>query len=372
MTTKKANIKTNKKSKATVNNKKKSNKKVIEEKRRKRNNKLLIITFLTGVLLIVSSYAWLSASLNVRIKFFNLAVSTDNGLFISLDGVDYSDSIEISTNSVITDLKATYPNHTNQWAAGGLWPVSTNGIKNSNSDKFDIYVGEISRRIRSRDNKRFLSTRQIKEDISNAANIFISFDLFLKNVSGSPNSDNLYFSDDTFIDFDENTSDDIKDSMSNIMNSMRIGLIKMSSVPSATDVRTVQNLKCNGACQMVIYEPNSKSHAVASIDAVKEEYGINIVDDTYIPTYGVINEGKGLEQVNGHMDTGIPLDTAHFALQKTITNFNNPIFQIPNGVTKFRAYVWIEGQDLDSLETYSKGAAISIGINLEKDLSGYE
>ena len=48
-------------------------------------------------------------------------------------------------NSVIRDLKETHPAHTNQWAAGGLWPVSTVGIRNSNMSKFDIYVGEIGR-----------------------------------------------------------------------------------------------------------------------------------------------------------------------------------------------------------------------------------
>ena len=67
----------------------------------------------------------------------------------------------------------------------------------------------------------------------------------------------------------------------------------------------------------------------------------------------------------------MPLDTEHFALQSSITSFTNPIFEIPNGVTKMRVYVWIEGQDVDSLETSSKGAAISIALNLIKDLAGY-
>jgi hypothetical protein len=48
------------------------------------------------------------------------------------------------------------------------------------------------------------------------------------------------------------------------------------------------------------------------------------------------------------------------------------MFKIPNGITKFRAYVWIEGQDIDSLETYSRGADIYVAINLIKDLAGYD
>lgn len=97
-----------------------------------------------------------------------------------------------------------------------------------------------------------------------------------------------------------------------------------------------------------------------------------MIDGAYSPTYAVIAEGTKLEHVNGQEGSGIPLDTEHFALQNTITTFDNPIFQVPNGITKVRVYVWIEGQDMDSLETYSKGAGIGIYIDLEKDLAGYE
>ena len=36
-----------------------------------------------------------------------------------------------------------------------------------------------------------------------------------------------------------------------------------------------------------------------------------------------------------------------------------------------RVYVWIEGQDIDSLETDSEGAEVSISINFIKDTYGY-
>ena len=53
------------------------------------------------------------------------------GLFISLDGVNFSDTVEISYDSIINDIKTNYPTNTNQWASGGLWPASSNGIKTS-------------------------------------------------------------------------------------------------------------------------------------------------------------------------------------------------------------------------------------------------
>ena len=122
-----------------------------------------------------------------------MSVSSNSGLFISLDGVDFSDSVEISLDSVINDLEETYPSNTNQWASGGLWPVSTNGIANSNSDKFDVYVGEIVKNKKKIvPGERLLNTTLVDQDNSSSANVYIAFDIFLKNVSGSPTSDNLY------------------------------------------------------------------------------------------------------------------------------------------------------------------------------------
>ncbi len=360
------------KDKAIINHENKIRKKIIKKTIDRINTNQLVVTiFLIGILLIVSTYAWLSQSLNVKVKFFDLSVSTDKGLFISLDGIDFSDSVEISLSSVITDLKATYPNHTNQWATAGLWPVSSNGIKNADRDKFDTYLGEMSKRLRSRNYKRYLNTKLISEAESTPFNSYIAFDIFLKNVSGSPKSDNLYLARETAIVFEDDVEEDVRVSMANLMNSMRVGFVRIGSVSSKSDINTIQNMKCNNSCEMVIYEPNSTFHSADSVEKL-EEHGITLIDGIYSPTYAVIGEGTILEHVNGQEGSGIPLDTEHFALQKTITNFDNPIFKIPNGITKLRAYVWIEGQDMDSLETYSKGAGIGIYIDLEKDLAGYE
>jgi hypothetical protein len=365
-------------SKATINRKTKGRSTKRKRKwkniERKINSRLLVLTtFFSGVILIIASYAWLSQTLNVQIKFFNLVVSSNNGLFISLDGIDYSDAVEISTNSIISDLTDTYPNHTNQWAAGGLWPVSTNGLKSTNNEKFEIYAGEVSRR-KGKNQRRYLNTRILPENNPSPLNSFIAFDIFLKNVSGSPKNDNLYFNNDTTIDFAEGTTDEIKTSLRGVMNSMRFGVVRIGSVPTKTDVRVIQNLTCNNNCQMLIYEPNSVAH---STDAILKAgaYNVILTDGVYSPTYAVISEGDYLDHVNGQEGSGVPLDTNHFTLQKTITeaNFGTPIFTLPNGVTKLRLYVWIEGQDMDSLETSeSKGADLYLGIGFEKDLAGYE
>lgn len=344
-------------------------------RRKKRNTNLMfIITFFTALLLSVATYAWLSTSLNVKIKFFQMTVASDSGLFISLDGIDFTDSVVISMDSIIADLNSTYPNHTNQWSVGGLWPVSSVGIRNPDSYKFDMYAGQLLKTKTFNPNgsvKRLLNVVNHPEEEPSAINSFISFDIFLKNASGSPKADNLYFDDTTGVYYEEETPDDIREKMDGIMNSIRIGIVKVGDVPHNTPPSTLQNLPCNNSCEMVIYEQNSLRHSEESIEAAKN-YGVVLVDGVYTPTYAMTAVGRNLEHTNGHPGTGIPLITSHFALQNTINSVEQPIFQIPNGLSKYRVYVWLEGQDIDSIETFSRGAEIEIVIDLSKDLAGYE
>ena len=341
---------------------------------RKKTRTVAIVTFLLFVSLIVATYAWFSASLNVKIKFFDIKVSTDTGLFISLDGIHFADAVEISRDSVIFDLKQYYPNHTNQWATAGLWSVSSNGIPNANSDKFAVYEGKIGKYTdKPRRGIKFLNTFLMPEDKPDDYNQYIAFDIFLKNVSGSPKKDNLYIGAGTYVDFDESADEETIEKMQDIMNSMRIGIVKIGETNSKSPVATIQNLKCNNQCASFIYEPNSLNHNEESIVAAAN-LGITLEDNTYVPTYGVIAEGKRLDHKSGFINSGVNLDLEHFALQKTMfeEDFDDPIFQVPNGITKARVYLWIEGQDVDALEVHSEGAPVYLNLDLEKDLAGYE
>lgn len=332
-------------------------------------NLMIMIAFFIGVLFIFCTYAWFYASLNVRVEFFNMVVSNNSGLFVSLDGIDYGSSVEISKNSLLTELKDKYPNHTNQWARRGLFGVSTNGLSSPYNSKFDVYTAKEINYRGEGNKKRYITTELSPEDKPSDSNVYVAFDLFLKNVSGSPYTDNLYLADGTSIYFEDEKVDSYADGS---LNSMRIGIVKMGSTSSKSDIDIIQNLTCDDTCEMLIFEPNSLSHSDESIERAKK-YGVTIKKGEAMPTYGVIKASDKLRFESGHEGTGYPLDTEHLALQETIksTSMEDPIFEIPNGVTKIRVYVWIEAQDVDSLETRPKGAEIAIVINFFKDLAGY-
>ena len=134
-----------------------------------------------GVLLIFSAYAWFSTALNVQVRTFNMVVTRNSGLTISLDGINYDSFVEISKTILIDELKNTYPNNLSQWAANGMIPVSTNGIPNSDTYFFDIYSSSGVRYKNKAREVGFLSTIREREEYRRSFNNWIAFDLFLKN-----------------------------------------------------------------------------------------------------------------------------------------------------------------------------------------------
>ncbi len=328
---------------------------------------LIVMIFFMGILFIFSSYAWFSTNLNVKIKQFNMIVSKNGGLTISFDAINFDTSVEISRNIIITELTDNYPNHINQWALNGLTPVSSNGISEQNSYFFDIFATSgVKYRSRKQENG-FIYTTRVVDTQPRSYNNYIAFDVFFKNTTGSPVADNLYFDRDTSIIMTSDGNDEMK----GLTNSLRVGIVKVGTLPSNTDPSIIQNMKCEGKCEAIIYEPNSTKHTELSIERAMK-YDINLIDGKTFPTYAMIREG-GPIYVKDNISGSPNLDLNYFALQNNIheEDFDRPLFEIPDGITKARIYLWVEGQDIDSLETDSEGAELYIDIGFIKDTVGY-
>jgi len=329
---------------------------------------MFIIIILFGTLSIFATYAWFSTNLNVKIRTFNMIVTKNDGLSISFDGINFDTFIEISKDELIRNLKGRYQNHKNQWASTGLSPVSTIGISNPNTEKFAMYetLGGVRYKNRNKTNG-FIRTSLIDENESREYSRYIAFDLFFKNDTGSPISDNLYLDTGTEVTMEENATEE----MQGLLNSVRLGFVKIGSVGHDASVNQIQNISCNNNCQSIIYEPNSNNHTNLSIERARK-YGINLVNGQSFPTYASIRAGDPIYVANTVSGTS-NIDSSYFALQNTRKegNLEEALFQIPDGITKARVYVWVEGQDIDSLETDSIGSSISISINFVKDTAGY-
>lgn len=357
--------------KKTVKTAKKENIKE-EAPTRKINKKLTtIVAFLFAVLFIFSSYAWFSTNLNVNIRTFTMSVNRDTDLQISFDGINYDYTIEVTRDLLVNQLQNTYPNHNSQYAGNGFIPVSSPGITDPNSSQFDMYEtsGVLYQKRKAEDG--FLYTERADESERRTYNSYLAFDIFIKNKTGSPNPDNLYFQNSTSIIA---ADEDIEEEMLGLVNSFRMGIVKIGYAPHDTPVNQIQNMTCNNDCRSIIYEPNNKEHTTMSIERA-QKYGVELRDGFKFPTYALSAAGGPYyvkESVSG--SPNMNLNAPYLTYQETITedNFGDPLFPLENGVTKARIYVWIEGQDIDSLETNSKGADVNISIDFIKDTSGYE
>ena len=115
---------------------------------------------------------------------------------------------------------------------------------------------------------------------------------------------------------------------------------------------------------------NSKNHTALSIERAAK-HDVELVDGINYPTYAY---KKAVSKL--YIKDSLPgsnLDPEVFKLQETRddNDFDTPIFTIPDGITKFRIYVWIEGQDIDSLETHSDGTEVDINLSFIKDTEGW-
>lgn len=329
-------------------------------------NFLLFLTFITGVLLITATYAWFYASLDVRVEFVKIDISKEAGLSLSLDGINFSETVEVTQDSITKDIMNLYPTNTNQYPSSGLYPISTIGIQNPNQDKFQLYVSTRLKYLPGYPTlKRYLNVKKYEEVKSQPESTFLAFDLFVQNATGSPYDDNFFLDEGTEIYLHDGyeTND-------GNYNSIRIGFLKMGTVSRRTDAATRQAIDCQGHCEAYIYEPTAFAHSESSIKRAKK-IDINLVDGEYKPTYAVIADGKYMDISTGYSETGLFYDRRHFQEQITRTELVGQLCTIANGITKFRVYVWLEGQDADSLQTTSAGSLMTITLKFHKDLEGY-
>ena len=330
-----------------------------------RFNILLFLAFITCLVLIYSTYAWFSSTLDVKISEFKAVVDPETGLYISLDGIKWGSTVEISENNIITQLKETYPGHTNQWS-NGLTSVSTIGLNNNTNNKFAMYGNKYPFMANIlKFNRTEIDIIKLDESKANNDADFIAFDIFIKNLTTSPYSDNLYLVNGTRV---INSSEDSDDTAA---NAFRLGLLFMGSVHKTASIEQIQNISCAPTCNQYIYEPNSKMHTEQSITTL-EKHNYKIVEGQEYTTYGVYNSGTGIAMWSGVENSAVPFNSAIFKKQETNTNLNNPVGQIPSGITKVRVYIWVEGQDIDIIEHKPNVYKVSVTMNFEKDMAGYE
>lgn len=308
-------------------------------KKNKRKSSLkstLLLLLLTLILLISSSYAWFTSNRTVSISTIEVNVAASSGLQISADATIWKSVLTVD------ELKAGYAGHTNQLPST-LAPVSTDGTVGSGG-LLNMYLGEVE----STDGSFLLSTTK-QTDKAGTSGYYVAFDIFLKVDTDST----LYLT--------QNSGVAASGENKGLQNAARIAFVNQGHSALGTAIATMQGL--NKGTTSMIWEVNNNAHTAAAITNA-QTYGLTIDDNDVINSYyGVKTEFTG-EALNSK-------DTDKFAevtpwLSSGVDGTNAKFADLTSGITKYRVYMWVEGQDVDC-ENSASGRSIKFDLGFSLD-----
>lgn len=341
------------------------------EEQPKRNFKkrlliLILLLLITGVMLSTSTYAWFTANETVSVSNIRVNVAAQNGIQISADGTNWKAVLQTAD---LTGAKTgQYANAVNQ-IPNTLEPVSTIGT--ITSGKLEMWYGEI----KTSGNDFILTSTQAGERDNNDTTTvvtnpgkFIAFDMFIKVTTGVP----VYLTSASGI-----TTDDAQDT--GIKNAVRIGFITEGNTASGSDLATIQALGGTGTPTLFLWEPNFDAHTADGAANATNTYGITTNISTTaasntaaVPYDGVkaaITDAQNIllghatstynaGQYAAYFGTVTPNLTTRAAWTGTPVATYENFVTLASGITKFRVYVWVEGQDVDCENSASNGNII--------------
>ena len=399
----------------------------------KKNNKkvkrLVFASIATLMICFVGTYAWFVGMKTVNVSKFDIDIATTEGLFLSMDGENWSYNLDVKNATA-------YDGNTNTWAADGLIPMSTIGDMDATVSRMILF--EKGSLTTTRGGYRLLASRVHNYDQANEAKGYVAFDLFIKNLSGTEyyvdnnelNEEAIYLTTNSSVRVSEaggiaNTG---------IENSVRVAFTQIGRVIGTTgadQVDDITGITCDdsneeghaqvtGICRNAqIWEPNDTAHVQNAINwydtscSQRLSTGSNltlaasydrsedcgtVANGTAVPTYAVSREllvADNVDVYDGLSFNTYTATTADYATYRTavdadataksdyrlvsypyftdtmkdLTGTNRPTFMTlaPNSITKLRVYIYIEGQDIDNYDFASLGKQISINFGFTKE-----
>lgn len=301
---------------------------------------LMMLLLFTTVMLSTSTFAWFTSNRVVTVNTINVHVAASGGIEISADGTTWK---AIITPEDITSVhRTTYPTSVNQ-IPSQMEPVSTGKEIDASKGYLKMFYGTADN---NEDGEYILTSTRITEQEGNGDTNdgkFISFDIFFK-VS---NDTELYLTNNSKVTY-------INEDGKGIAGASRIAFVDEGTVPSGTDISTIQGLKGATSATTYIWEPNYDVHTQAAIANAYDVYGITTtaVNASRIIYDGVTNEIPASSNVllrnaksNNYPGYFRTVNVDYYTKQN-FTEYQK-VFTLRSGITKMRVYMWIEGQDVD-------------------------
>lgn len=334
---------------------------------RRRLNNLLMILLLTAVLLIMSTYAWFTSNRTVNIDKLEVKVNASSGLQISVDAKDWR---TVLTKTQIDAAHETYENSVNQLPEY-MAPVSS-ALELDADGKMKMFFGQVEADLTdgSPTYGEYLLTTVQQADVESSditttgqydKGYYIAFDVFLKVDADSPN---LYFSGSVI----EPVTD------KGLANSSRVALIKgPNTAASDSDPEADMQTLTTAGGTVMMWEPNSDAHKAGGVNnaaALGWDSTLSVGEgNPTVPYDGVKGEVAGvvLSQATAAQDaTNFARITPTWATPKTGLPSMEVEGGLDAGVSKFRIYLWVEGQDVDC-ENNASGTDVQYNLSFSLD-----
>ncbi len=341
-------------------------------KRDERKRRLLFLIFLFVLTIAIggtATYAWFTSNRTISVDPLEVNVSTVNGLQISADAINWGAKVTVDD---LKDAKTnTYTGAVNQLPRT-LGAVST--IGNVTTGTLDMYYGTVATAEDGSGKYLLTATKQTEANCYLAActsKYYVAFDIFIK---ADADMDIVLSGNSGVVTTDiEEGGVVIASGDRGIQNAARVAFLEEGHIDSGGSVSSIQAAK--NATSSEIWEPNYNAHTAQGAANARSVYGITVATDGSagrLPYNGVKANLTGIDiketynSANSTYFGSVPI-----TYETTDINTNDIDFRVEDatlgtaklqkGITKFRIYWWVEGQDVDA-ENNATGTGMQLNI----------
>lgn len=348
-----------------------------KDKQQNRNKRILIailMLLITGIALTTATYAWFSANTAVSATGIDVKVTTSAGIAISADAKNFGKTTAMS--DVIAFAEDATFDSTLQLPQE-ISPVTTIGAQTGMS-KFNFFRGELGE-----DNEVLLTSSTEVHDLTAGytSGDYIAFDLYFR--SSSPQT--IRLNDNSSISLIDGG-----DNLAYLQSGLRLGFINLGSTTD-TNATTAQASAYNlnkATTDWKIWNPFPYVHHSSSLYEGHNDRDTGEATDGYYggkaTTAGAGSYNKeGVATVGGDYEKflykdvhGTAAETAFYELfnadnahylQGSASSLvpTGNVFTLGSGVTKIRVYIWLEGNDIDTVDSISISDGVTINLGFE-------
>ncbi len=313
------------------------------EYKKKRSNRLfllIVLLLLTGIMLGFSTYAWFTANRIVSVNSLNVTIDSQGGIEISVDGLNWK---TVVNEEELKNAIRTYSSSLNQ-LPDSLEPTST--IGSVSSGFMNMYKGTTS----SNENGDYILVTSKSNEGLGTTGDFLAFDIFLKVDKAQAG----YLTPNSTVTFTGNNN-------AGAENAIRIAFLDEGTTQIGSSASAIQSLRNGTTSNLYIWEPNSNTHSQTGIANALSLFGQSINANNAPLSYSGVSREIAASQNITLGDATASKNPSFFSNvnvnYQTNTGFttNKQIFDFKAGITKYRVYIWLEGQDVDCENGSSSG-----------------